>query len=317
MALEALGATVRVIALDVTDAEQVATALHPSTHGLPPVRGIIHAAGVVRDAMVDKVDRSGLHDVLGPKASGALVLHRLFPPGALDFMVFFSSCGQFARLTGQTSYAAANSFLDSLAAHRQAGGHADTVSIGWTAWRGVGMSEAIAGTIAEANARGLEAISPVEAFRAWSFADRFRSPYHAILRVLPVPATSAKVPMFRELSAVNGQLEDGDGPAGLATDWAGLPDAELRELVTAGVREQVAAELNLAADSVEAKRPLVELGVDSVMTVALRVRLQRHYGIELPPTILWSAPTVAALAAHIVDLKRPAQTDDGDGVAAA
>ncbi len=312
-ALEALGATVRVVALDITDAEQVATALHPSTHGLPPVRGIIHAAGVVRDAMVDKVDRAGLHDVLGPKATGALVLHRLFPPGSLDFMVFFSSCGQFARLTGQTSYAAANSFLDTLAAHRQADGRTDTVSMGWTAWRGVGMSEAIAGTIAEANARGLEAISPAEAFRAWSFADRFRTPYHAVLRVLPVPAGAPRVPMFRDLAAIDAQSGDGGG-AGAEVDWAGLTVEELREIATTGVREQVAAELNLTPEGIDNKRPLVELGVDSVMTVALRVRLQRHYGIDLPPTILWAAPTVAALATYIIELKRPAEPADDDAL---
>lgn len=102
----------------------------------------------------------------------------------------FSSCGQFTRLTGQTTYAAANSFLDTLAAHRHADGHTETTSLGWTSWRGVGMSESISSTMLEANSRGLDAISVTEAFRAWAFADRFHSPYHAILRVL-APTTNA------------------------------------------------------------------------------------------------------------------------------
>jgi 6-methylsalicylic acid synthase len=300
LGLEALGVTVRVLALDITDAEQVAAALDPASHGLPPVRGIVHAAGVVSDAMLDNVERGGLRQVLGPKAKGGMVLHRLFPPGTLDFFVLFSSCGQFARLTGQTNYAAANSFLDALAAYRHSGGHTDTTSIGWTSWLGVGMSEDIATTLLEANARGLAAISAAEAFRAWAFADRFEAPYQAILRVLPVSGHTARPPMFRDLAATD--AEPGETSAqSFSIDTASVSEEELSELVTGDVREQVAAELNLAAEDVELRRPLVELGVDSVLSVALRVRLGRRYGLDLPPTILWNKPTVAALAGHIAE----------------
>nr|WP_279306369.1 type I polyketide synthase [Micromonospora globispora] len=307
LALEALGVTVNAITLDITDADQVAAALAPGGLGLPPVRGIVHAAGVVHDDLVDKVDLDGLRDVLAPKVIGAMVLHRLFPPGSLDFFVMFSSCGQFARLSGQTSYAAANSFLDALAAHRNSGGHTDTVSLGWTAWRGLGLSEDIATTMFEANSRGLEAVSVSEAFRAWSFGDRFRADYQAILRVLPTPPTMPRLPMFRELTAPDEVSADLDGQT-FTLDFTEVAEDEARERVTADVREQVAAELNLDAADVELKRPLVELGVDSVMTVALRVRLQRRYGLDLPPTILWAKPTVAALSDHVHNaLRVPAE----------
>ncbi|MEU9826062.1 type I polyketide synthase [Micromonospora chersina] len=313
--LEALGVTVRVLALDITDADEVAAALDPSSHGLPPVRGIVHAAGVVHDAMVDKVELDGLRDVLSPKANGAMVLHRLFPPGSLDFFVFFSSCGQFTRLTGQATYAAANSFLDALAAHRQSVGHTETTSLGWTAWRGVGMSESIGTTMLEANSRGLDAISVNEAFRAWAFADRFHAPYQAILRVLPALPNSTRLPMLRELSATTTDGADGDDQT-FVIDWAGLPVEQLLQEVTQDVREQVAAELNLPGEAVELRRPLVELGIDSVMTVALRVRLQRRFGLDLPPNILWNKPTVAALAGHLVTTLRP-EPDEAEAEAEA
>lgn len=308
-ALEALGATVRTLELDITDADGAAAALDPAVHGLPPIRGIVHAAGTVHDAMLANVDADGLHDVLRPKAYGGMVLHRLFPPGSVDFLVFFSSCGQFARLTGQTSYAAANSFLDTLAVYRHVGGHTDTISLGWTSWRGVGMSGAIASTMLEANSRGLAAISVTEAFRAWAYADRFRLPYQAVLRVLPVTPGSTRPPMFRDLTATTSAADQQDGQGVFAIDWAGLPVAELREQVVVDVREQVAAELNLMADDVEVKRPLVELGIDSVMTVTLRVRMQRRYGVDLPPTILWNRPTVVALADDLIERLRPQPTD--------
>ncbi|WP_080644121.1 type I polyketide synthase [Salinispora arenicola] len=306
LALEALGVTVGVVALDITDADRVAATLAPGALGLPPIRGIVHTAGVVKDDLVDKVDLDGLREVLAPKAGGALVLHRLFPPGSLDFFVMFSSCGQFARLSGQTSYAAANSVLDALAAHRNASGHTETISLGWTAWRGLGLSENIATTMFEANSRGLEAVSAAEAFRAWAFGDRFQASYQAILRVLPTPPNLPRVPMLRELTATN---EAGTEHAGqsFTLDLGSLTQDEAIERVTTDVREQVATELNLEPASIELKRPLVELGVDSVMAVALRVRLQRRYGLDLPPTILWAKPTVAALSEHVHTNLRPAE----------
>ncbi|MFF8940335.1 beta-ketoacyl synthase N-terminal-like domain-containing protein [Streptomyces paradoxus] len=304
LSLETLGVTVRVLALDITDADQVAAALAPGALGLPPVRGVVHAAGVVNNALVDKVDRDGLREVLDPKVRGAMVLHRLFPPGELDFFVMFSSCGQFARLSGQASYAAANSFLDALAAHRNRGEHTETISLGWTAWRGLGMSADIATTMFEANSRGLEAVSASEALRAWSFGDRFRSHYQAVLRAVPTPPHTPRLPMFRDLAVMDEPDRAGGGQ--LFTDALdGMPEEEARARLTADMREQVAAVLNFEPTDVDAKRPLVELGVDSVMTVALRVRLQRRYGLELPPTILWAKPTVAALSEHVYDSLRP------------
>ncbi|CAM3838982.1 SDR family NAD(P)-dependent oxidoreductase [Nocardiopsis rhodophaea] len=289
-ALEALGATVRVLALDISDEDAVKAALDPSELQLPPIRGIVHAAGVVSDALVDKTDRDGLRTTLSPKAHGAMVLHRMFPPGSVDFFTMFSSCGQLARLTGQASYAAANSFLDGLAALRHADGDRGAVSLAWPQWRGVGMGETTAGTtILEAESRGLGGISATEAFRAWIFAERFDLPYYAVLRVL----AERSLPVFSGLTSAADAVDES---ADRSVDWMRVPEEDLGKLVLADVHEQVAAELSLSLDDVDVDRPLVELGVDSVLTVGLRVRLHRRYAIDLPPTILWSNPTVRAVA---------------------
>ena len=300
LALEALGATVRVVAADIGDAEQVAAALDPGALGMPPIRGVVHAAGVVSDALVDKVDLRGLQDVLGPKVYGAMVLHRLFPPGSLDFFVLFSSCGQLVRLTGQTTYAAGNSFLDALAAYRRSAGHTDTVSLAWTSWQGLGMADSTTGTTTmEANARGMDGISAADAFRAWAFADRFPGAYRAILRVLPPEPHATRLPILSELAGTGAADMDGT-TAAVYTEWLYLPEPELRDHVIADVCEQVAAELNMSATDIDARRPLLELGVDSLLTVGLRLRLHRRYGIDLPATILWGHPTAASLATHLV-----------------
>ncbi|GAB6899196.1 type I polyketide synthase [Kineosporia succinea] len=302
LALESSGVSVTVLSLDITDRAAVRRALAPGALGLPPITGIVHAAGVVHDALVDDLDRLALQQVLGPKALGALNLHEMFPPGSLDFFVLFSSCGQFARLTGQAAYAAANSFMDVLAQHRFAAGGEETISIGWTAWRGVGLSQNIEATMLEANLRGLEAVSTAEAFRAWDFGDRFSTPYQAVMRILPTPPGGPRLPMFRDLEVVSDAGGTHDDGAGF--DVAALPEDESLDLVLRDVREQVGAELNLDPEAVPLKRPLVELGMDSVMTVALRVRMHRRYGLDLPPTVLWAKPTITALSRHVHDTLR-------------
>lgn len=293
--LEAQGTTVRVLSADVADEQAMRGALDPTMLEMPPITGVVHAAGVVSDALVDKTERAGLQQTLRGKAGGAMVLHRMFPPGSLDFFTLFSSCGQLVRLTGQASYAAANSFLDTLAAWRHANGGTETVSLAWAQWKGKGMGETTAGTtILEAEARGMAGISTTEAFRSWSFAERFDLPYYAILRVLPERA----LPIFAQLTEVSEDLRTSKSGS---VDWNSLSDEELADRVLHEVHEQVASELNMSVEDIPLERPLVELGVDSVLTVALRVRLNRRFGIDLPPTILWSNPTVGAVSEFLAE----------------
>ncbi|MET7418863.1 beta-ketoacyl synthase N-terminal-like domain-containing protein [Dactylosporangium sp. NPDC005555] len=310
VALEAAGATVRVLRLDISDPEATARALDPGNLDLPQVRGIVHCAGVVSDALVEKTGAQNLDTTMGPKADGAMVLHRLYPAGTLDFFTMFSSCGQFARLTGQVSYASANSFLDALAALRHARGETGSTSFAWAQWIGRGMGETTGkATILEAESRGLGGITVSEALRSWSYADRYALPYVAVMRVMP----GHTLPVFSHLSVTDAEAADTGGGA---VDWASVPADELVEKVTAETHEQVAAELNLAPEDIAIDRPLLELGVDSVLTVALRVRLHRCFAVDLPPTILWSNPTVRALAEFLAGEVGGAAEDSAEDTAA-
>src|SRR5581483_8749317 len=159
--LEALGVTVRTVAADITDAAAVTAALSDDALGLPPIRGVVHAAGVLDSRLLDGLDQDSLHRVMAPKVAGALVLDQLFRAGSLDFFVLFSSFGQFLGLAGQSSYAPANSFLDALAKRRE-----DALSLSWTSWRdlGMGANEVVASELRE---RGIGDIGAAEAFGAW------------------------------------------------------------------------------------------------------------------------------------------------------
>ena len=287
-AIEQLGATVTVAPVDIADAAHVSSAL--GRLDLPQVRGVVHSAGVLRDARLAVTTRGQLADVMRPKVHGAMVLHELFPPGTLDFLVLFSSSGQFARVTGQAGYAAANSFLDALAETRP-----DTISLGWMAWQGLGMGGGNTAGMAEANARGLDGITADEALAAWRYAERLGSGYFAIARAVPSPA---RPPVLSELRTGPGDADAADSAGGAGGPAAVQPVTTPEELAE-DLRAQVAAELRMSPADIGLGRPLPELGVDSVLLVTLRARLLRRYGVDLPQTILWNQPTIRALAAHL------------------
>ncbi|MFD9704359.1 type I polyketide synthase [Lentzea sp. NPDC059081] len=293
-ALEGLGVTVVVAELDVSDRDRAAEALASVTSGLPPVRGVVHAAGVLDNRMLADLDEDSLRQVLRPKADGALVLHELFPPGSLDFLVLFSSCGYLLGLPGQASYGAANAFLDAFAAHRRAAGADDTISFGWTSWRGLGMSTSSELIDGELNARGTADVTATEALRAWEFAERYDGSHFAVLRMLAPEPGMSRPPLLDEVV-----VEEAVTEAVPDAEWAGLEGDELREYLVTVVRAQVASEVRLAAEELDIRRPLSEMGLDSVMTLVIRRRLEKLLRLSLPSTLLWTHPTVADIAGHV------------------
>ncbi|MET7307227.1 MULTISPECIES: type I polyketide synthase [unclassified Streptomyces] len=314
-ALEGLGVTVAVVSLDISDAEQARKVLSSAELGLPPIRGVVHAAGVVDGQMVVDLEEGSLRKVLQPKVDGALVLNELFPAGSVDFMVLFSSCGYLFQFPGQASYGSANAFLDSLARHRRAAGHDDTVSFGWTSWRGLGMSASSEFISAELAAFGHAEISATEALRAWEYAERFGASHYAVFRQIAMDGGPRRIPLTRELAEV-GDSAKADGAEG--QDWTQYEAQELLTLLVDEVRRQVAAEIKLAPEELDLQRPLLEMGLDSVMTVAVRRRLERLFRLSLPATLLWNRPTVLAIAEYLVECLAPVESAaEGDAAAEA
>ena len=297
--LEALGVSVTSVAVDIADGAAARAALDTDALGLPPVRGVVHAAGVLDDRMLGDLDEASLERVLAPKAGGALVLDELFPPGSTDFFVLFSSIGYQLGLTGQSSYAAANACLDALARRRQTAGDTGTTSFAWTSWRGAGMavSDFVDAELAD---RGCGSVDPADALRAWEYAAGCGTqPYVA---VLPVTGTAA-LPVLGEIAAPQAGPADGPGEApALPED---LAPEELGALLLAEVGRQIEAELGLSAERLDVHRPLTELGLDSVMTQVLRRGLERRLGLKLPATLVWKHPTAAAVAAFLVTQLAP------------
>ncbi|WP_299561118.1 type I polyketide synthase [uncultured Mycolicibacterium sp.] len=291
-ALEQRGVTVTAAACDV-GAPGAAATLRRVLADLPPVRGVVHAAGVESGALLADTGADDLAATMRPKVDGALMLHELFPPGVLDWMVLFSSCGYLAGFPGQGAYACGNAFLDALARHRRARGDR-TTAVAWTAWRGLGMGSTSEFVAAQLEALGMGTIGAEEALRALDAAVRAGDPNPVVLPVLPA---AAAVPVLADIAPA---------PEAGAAPRAEVPGggAELERWAAEQVIAAVAAELGLPEAEIDPRQPLVELGVDSIMTVALRRALERRTGLALPPTLLWEHPTAAAVTDRVVELLR-------------
>src|SRR5207253_3246325 len=139
MVLREAGANVVVINLDVAQPDQVGQALAEIDQSMPPLRGVVHAAGVLDDGILMHLDRERFESVMSPKLAGAWNLHRLTLDKALDFFILFSSSAALLGAPGQGSYAAANAFLDALAHYRRRLG-LKALSINWGNWLEVGLA---------------------------------------------------------------------------------------------------------------------------------------------------------------------------------
>ena len=295
--LENLGATVYVVAADIgapSGSENLKNAL--DNLSLPPILGVVHAAGVLEDQLVLETTADSLHRVLRPKVAGALALHSLFAPGSLDFFVLFSSCGQLFGFPGQSSYASGNAFLDTLATHRRNLGD-NAVAFQWTSWRGLGMAASTDFINAELESKGITDVTRDEAFRAWEYVANHDTDHAVVLRSLafdenePLP-----VPILNDIAVRRAGTAATTADAASPSDAVPASGPELKIWLDTKIRECVVSALQLSGiDDVDSRATLSDLGVDSVMTVTLRKGLQSSLKIKVPPTLTWSHPTVGHL----------------------
>ncbi|KAH7408876.1 polyketide syntase 2 [Cadophora sp. MPI-SDFR-AT-0126] len=302
--LEVLGASIHILVIDLSSASatsQLASKL--DSLNLPPVRGVVHAAGIVEDQLVLSTTTDSFSRVIAPKINGALALHALFPPTSLDFFILFSSCGQLFGFPGQASYASGNAFLDSLAAHRRAQGD-NTVAFQWTSWKGVGGMGDNEFVDAEVESRGFTSVTREEAFAAWDEVARRDVGQVVVLRsrILevnePLPCVILEDIAVRKTPSTGSHAKiSAAEPADGSAKGAAIPKGPERiPMLTEKIAGCVAAVLQLSgAEDLDPKAALADLGMDSVMTVVFRKMLQQELKVKVPPTLVWGHPTVSHL----------------------
>ena len=304
--LRSLGAVVRVIRADVSRRADVERLLTDIRDRMPPLYGILHAAGTLDDGIIREQTRERFDRVMAPKVLGALHLHTLTRDLPIEHFVLFSSAASLLGSPGQANYAAANAFLDALAHQRCAQGLA-AQAINWGAWAEVGMAAEL--DRAQGNRREAAGVERIEVVQGLTTFGRLLERGNVQIGVLSIdwPSFLEKIPVGMEppwlsvIAAANRGATEEEGTApSLLIRLQDLTPAEQLELVKGFVREQAAHVMGSdLAHLPDPARPLNELGFDSLMGVELCNAISGAVGHHLQPTVLFDHPTLGALADYL------------------
>ena len=310
--LEATGTEVHLAAADVTDETQLRSVLETvRLKGWPPIRGVVHAAGTVQFQTAFDTNASEMADVLRPKVIGGWLLHRLFEDAPLDFFILFSSAAAFLSSPLLGSYAAANVFLDALAHYRFGRGQT-ALSINWGFWDEVGIAvRYLEGSGGKLRPRGMGSFTPAQALAAFELLLSHTSPQVAVMpiswpqwsRFYP---SSSQSPMLSHLVSKEvhapTKASATKGRRGFIKDrLAEVDDGERQQLLATYLTEQVAQVLRLPASRLSRQQPLNKLGLDSLMAVELKNRIEIETGVVVPVVKFLRGPSIDQLATLILD----------------
>ncbi len=304
-AIEALGARVQIVAADVSDRTAMQALFDRFGRDLPPLRGIVHAATALSNWSIATLPQEALHDMLAPKVAGTWLLHELSRELPLDFFVLFSSTTALWGSRELAHYAAANQFLDALAHYRRAQG-LPALSINWGTWDEMRVaSDAERRTVASFGLSPLPSDQALELFGSLlTSADTAQIAIAAVDWSLLKPAyeTRRQRP-FLELMAtrsVTRQVGATVEQPALLGQIDGLPVGERRDRIVAFLRGEVARALGIkSAQSIDTGTGLFEMGMDSLMSVELKARIETAVGKSLPSTLTFNYPTIDALTGFL------------------
>ncbi len=302
--MEAAGAEVRALSGDVSDETRVREILAEIDASMPPLRGVLHSAGVLDDGVLVQQDWDRFVKVLAPKVLGGWILHGLTRQRPLDFFVLFSSGASLIGSPGQGNHAAANAFLDGLAHHRRGLG-LPALSINWGPWSEVGAAadRKLSGWM---TLHGLDSISPEQGLRALAHLMGRPVIQAGVLAIdwgRLAPRLPAGPRFYSEVAvAAEGPIPAprAAAPVDLLTRLDQARPERRRALLEERVRAEAMKVLGIEqARSLEADRPLQELGLDSLMAVELRNAVAAAVGRTLPATLLFDYPTLDKLVGYL------------------
>jgi myxalamid-type polyketide synthase MxaE and MxaD len=301
--LEALGASVYYAPVDVSDEAQLAAFLETYRgESRPSIRGVVHTAGVIEDRMLLQLDEAALRTVMRPKVIGSWLLHQHLRDQPLDFFVLFSSVGALLGQPGQGNYAAANAFLDALAQYRRSQG-LPALSIDWGAWRGLGFAITPGGrrVIQHLADQGIGGFSVEQGLSVLELLLSAKSVQAAVLPIdwQQFRAAGTQLALLADL-AKEQKIETAPAARSVRDALMALNVDERRAFMEDHLRSILALILRLAPARIQAQTPLGALGLDSLVAVEFRNRLEISLDLRLSATLAWNYPTVRDLATHLL-----------------
>lgn len=309
--LEAKGATIHLASVDVGDREQLADFIESyRNEGWPPILGVIHSAGIVRDRLLQQIDIETYNLVLRPKISGAWNLHSVFADMdmSLDFFVLFSSTASLMGALGQINYASGNAYLDGLARYRTAHG-LPALSINWGPWAEVGMATKL-NLLDFYRQKGIDSIHPQQGLEVMNRLLGQDSPQVAVIPVTwslacknyfmgKAPAMVAELGLQKEAAAGSEDSlnENQNGP--LQKILACAPE-DRKSTIEDCLQDLVAGVLRFDRSKLDIHESLSTLGLDSMMATEIRNKIELGFGIPISIVDLLQGFSVSQLAEKVL-----------------
>jgi phthiocerol/phenolphthiocerol synthesis type-I polyketide synthase C len=299
------GVTVDVVSCDVTDAAAVKALVIAIEGRGTPLKGVLHSAMHIDDGLVRNLDDSRFEAVLEPKVAGAWNLHRATTDLALDFFIVYSSATTALGNPGQSSYVAANSFLEALVETRRSAGLPGTY-MAWGPLEDVGFlarnektREALQSRIGGVSITSDEALAALERMLVEGGAGEavVRLDWQALARGMP--AASAR--RYASMQANGVQEPAREGSHQLRDRMRVMPRAEALALVEETLRAQIARILHLAPERIDLERSVLDMGMDSLMGMELGMAVEEMFEVKLSVMVIAQGATVRSLAERIVD----------------
>ncbi|MBT3221749.1 MAG: SDR family NAD(P)-dependent oxidoreductase [Proteobacteria bacterium] len=307
--MESAGSKVTVATADVANYGELRRCLdqlRSNPAGLP-LRGIIHGAGRFDFAMLGEQSLARCREVMAPKVAGAWHLHQLSLHEALDFFIFYSSAAGLLGSLSLAPYAAANSFLDGLAHYRRAQGLVAT-SINWASFSDAGLATTPEFRRYRSLSQGLRQLRSAEG--NWVL-DRVleTAPVQVgvagldVAKLAEIFPQTADWPYLSELHRLDPVVGEARGKdEALLASLRGCDQARQLELMQSYVRQRVGDIIQIDAGEIDYEAKLFDLGINSLLSLELRNELEVALGIPLSSTLVWTYPTVIALAERCLEL---------------
>jgi acyl transferase domain-containing protein/acyl carrier protein len=302
--LRSVGAIVEIANADVANRDKIAELIAAFGRDAPPLRGIVHTAGLLADRTVTGLTWADFAAVYAPKVLGAWNLHRHTAAAPLDFFVLFSSVAALLGNPGQANYAAANCGLDALAHHRRQRG-LPALSVNWGPWSDVGLAARPdrGGRLAD---RGLASIAPDDGVALLAeelLGDRVQVAVGGIdapAWVTATPAAAGSSLLRQLLPGVTAEAAPAGEQRFDRTELLTLDRPGRRGLLIGYLSRQIARIARRDAGTVDVNDRVTTLGLDSLMAMELKQLLDAEVGASMPTVRLLRGPTVAEVADYIL-----------------